>query len=166
MQYLKSALSILLIFGYGLSEGYTQTIFINQIENSQTSFLLSNIRKISFSNDNLSVTDNNTLSDINLNSIKSIDFLNETKINENALHNLSFGVYPNPVSEFLYFELSGFSDKEATISIIKIDGQLMLSQKAANLNPIKIDVTSLPTGLYLCYYKSESENLTFKIIKL
>ncbi len=86
-------------------------------------------------------------SDINA----AIGYLNGDKVNveitlrTTSSADVTFNVYPNPTSDFLYIGIS----KEVTAEIMDMSGRVMLSNitVSANSNQ-RVDVSSFPAGLY------------------
>jgi hypothetical protein len=78
-------------------------------------------------------------------------------------------IYPNPVKSFVNIELSGsLVNKAVTVSILTIDGKIMLEQQIANTNPIeKIEVSRFPSGKYILRILTDKEvfNKNIQIIK-
>jgi len=74
------------------------------------------------------------------------------------INKISFKYYPNPVKDILTIS----TDKKVnTISIYSLAGQLMTSTKNANI----IDMSTLPTGVYLIKTDVGGQTETAKVIK-
>ncbi|MFW6227627.1 MAG: T9SS type A sorting domain-containing protein, partial [Bacteroidota bacterium] len=61
-----------------------------------------------------------------------------------------FIVYPNPVTNKLFVDLSGIISPNGMINIINIDGRVMKSFEVTGTGIISLDVSHLPKGIYLC----------------
>ncbi len=69
-------------------------------------------------------------------------------------------IYPNPVSENLQVELLDLSNKVQSISLLGIDGKLVMNQTlVSNSNLQTIDVRSLTNGVYILYVITEKGSL-------
>lgn len=68
-------------------------------------------------------------------------------------------LYPNPTSDFLFFETGDLSLKN--IWVYNIQGKLIATK---NITDKKVDLTSLKTGIYLIKINNSHKN-SFKIIK-
>ncbi len=86
--------------------------------------------------------------------------LKESVLNITELDDLSFEIYPNPVSDYLFVDFRSFS-RPKTISLYSINGKKLLS-KPINTSEIKLDISHLNTGIYLLNIDEEN----FKIVKL
>lgn len=75
--------------------------------------------------------------------------------------NTSPGIYPNPAHDYIY--LQGLN-KEAHIDLFTIEGQLITSFDYT-LNGGKMDISSIPSGIYLMNIQSDGEVWNQKIIK-
>ncbi|RZK75429.1 MAG: T9SS type A sorting domain-containing protein [Pedobacter sp.] len=79
--------------------------------------------------------------------------------------NLGISIYPNPVEKLLninHFE----ADTSARISVLSIDGKVLISHKVAiGLNFSSLDIVNLPKGTYTLVYTSQQEKSSAKFIK-
>ncbi|MDW3209057.1 MAG: Ig-like domain-containing protein [Reichenbachiella sp.] len=73
---------------------------------------------------------------------------------------VEIAVYPNPTTEWL--AVSGFTDKLAQLSLIDIDGRVVLSQQVTPKE--KVNVRSLKAGLYLLQLDRKDFTTTTKIL--
>jgi hypothetical protein len=72
-----------------------------------------------------------------------------------------FSVYPNPVSDLIYFE-NNSSASNYTITIFDSFGRIILEN---NLNPTSLDISQLPSGLYVARIRNNQGELFKKVIK-
>jgi hypothetical protein len=84
------------------------------------------------------------------------------------IHNLSFDVYPNPVSDMLTVEM--VSDRQSSYlwQMYDMTGKVVMSgdhQVNAGLNYLEIETSSLPEGIYLLHSNVKGKILTERIIK-
>jgi hypothetical protein len=168
MRHKKLKISIVLLLGLGLTGLQAQTMYVKERSGTQTTYTLSNIQKMSFSSGNLTIikTDNSG----NVYALSDLQYLNFPKITMDLQEDLSFknqmlSVYPNPVGDILNIDLTGMSQAEGTISIINFEGKTLVSRQVNNEEVLLLDISHLPTGIYLCRYSNASEIRTVKIIK-
>lgn len=96
-----------------------------------------------------------------------IGFLNDDAvagIHSNTLSDNLINVYPNPATEIIYVDNKsalGFGK----IYLYDITGQLILSETIENQNPIAINVSQLPAGMYTMQLTGDSGTLS-KIISI
>ncbi len=69
-------------------------------------------------------------------------------------------LFPNPVSDQLFVE-PGQNYKPYTIQIVSINGQVLINQKGESGSKSSVDVSALPSGIYLCRVIG-IENQTYK----
>ena len=144
-----------------------QTMFVRPTAGVQTSFVIADIQKLTFSNGDLLVTNtsgaNNSFS---LFDLRYLNFADLTLGIENQLlSSPSFYVYPNPASNILY--LAGINPQQRInkIDIISVEGRLLLQQNQIdNITP-QADVSGIPRGLYLCKITSDTSSQTIKFLK-
>jgi hypothetical protein len=72
-----------------------------------------------------------------------------------------FSVYPNPASDLIYFE-NNSSASNYTITIFDSFGRIILEN---NLNPTSLDISQLPSGLYVARIRNNQGELFKKVIK-
>ena len=143
---------------------YCQLLTVVAQQNT-TQFKLSDIKKISFDNDNLSIdiysgkSNNYDFSDINF--MHFIEMKNSNTI--------SCSVFPNPVFDKIYFNLSSYEFGIYSISIYTIEGKihyytsLVIDSKFKSYN---IDISHFQNGIYFFSIFRNSKINTYKIIKL
>ena len=87
--------------------------------------------------------------------------LNEiTGINE-TVNSSNIYIYPNPSKKIIKIVSDEISEN-SFISIYDINGKKIISQKIDNNN---IDISSLPTGIYLLKLYNDEQILTTRLIK-
>lgn len=113
--------------------------------------------------------------------INRINFLNDTigyALSNNAVYKTNNGgklvglnlnrpvyklkIYPNPASSYIKIE----SEKIKEISILSIDGKLMLNQTSTSPNQIRIELPYLPKGIYLLKVLHEDNSTQYQKIGL
>jgi hypothetical protein len=82
-----------------------------------------------------------------------------TKINKHA--DLSFNTYPNPVTDYLYFEGNDITPDK--IEVYDIAGRLQLTTKTGNNG--KIDLRILKSGIYILKVSSAGKEYLMKFLK-
>ena len=168
MRHKKLKLSAVLLLGLGLTGLQAQTMYVNESSGTQTAYTLSNIQKMSFSSGNLTVTKTDNSSGVY--ALSDLRYLNFSDVPTDLQEDLSvqsqmLKVYPNPVGDILNIDLAGMSEAKGTLSILNFEGKTVLSRQANNEGVLSLDISSLPTGIYLCRYVSTTEIKTVKIIK-
>ena len=87
--------------------------------------------------------------------------------NETIVFNSQPFVYPNPIkNNTININSVEFYDKETPIEIYDLTGKLLFSKTYhATSNQLKVDVTSIPNGIYILKVISKEEIFNYKIIK-
>lgn len=87
--------------------------------------------------------------------------------NETIVFNSQPFVYPNPIkNNTININSVEFYDKETPIEIYDLTGKLLFSKTYhATSNQLKVDVTSIPNGIYILKMMLEKEIFNYKIIK-
>lgn len=164
-KYLK--LSTALLLGFGISQLQAQTMYVKPISGTQTSYGLSNVRKMTFVNGNATVqTNDNNTDTYALSGLRYMKFADILTSNTEQLsnNNSSYIAYPNPVTDILHIDLLG-ETSEGTLTILTQEGKLLIEQKTVGVTTTFINLSNLPQGMYLCRYTNQNVK-TIKIIKL
>jgi len=79
---------------------------------------------------------------------------------EDFLSDNDIKVYPNPVAEKLQIEILDQSNKVNAITLIGLDGKLLINQvQLSRSNLHIIDVSDLTNGLYILYVETEQGSM-------
>ncbi len=169
MKYLKMALAAALLLGLGLTGLKAQTLYVKESNDAQTEFNLSKLRKITFTGGEARILKNDkSTSAYTLSNLRYLNFKDlSTSITESALwpDNKYLHAYPNPVSDILYIDLTGMEDGSGYLSIYALDGKLLQNHKTDGKGILRLDLSQLSQGIYLCQYSSLNDIRTIKIIK-
>lgn len=82
---------------------------------------------------------------------------------EEQLQDTQFALYPNPVSSFINISFPKNADS-AEFSMFNVLGEKILQTNITNLRN-SIDVSGLPSGMYICSITSNNKTTSYKIIK-
>ena len=77
------------------------------------------------------------------------------------LTNNEFSVYPNPAIDVIYFE-NNSSKSNFSLTIFDCFGKIVLENR---INPLSVDVSHLPRGLYYARFTNDNGELVKKFIK-
>ncbi|MDY0216507.1 MAG: T9SS type A sorting domain-containing protein [Bacteroidales bacterium] len=161
-------LSVVFLLGIGLTGLQAQTMHVLKTSGEQTSYVLNNIQKLTFSGGNITVSEMGGSSTIY--AIADLRYLSfndyTTSVQESESISLeSISAYPNPVKDVMNIDFSKMKDVDGTISILSLEGKLLQSKQITETGIISLDVSSLPRGVYICRYSNKTEIKTVKIIK-
>lgn len=162
-------LAIFIFFAGLFSKVNAQTMYVKEKNSGiQSTYTLSNIRKVNFLSGNLIITNiENTDTVIALNSLRYISFTDySTTISEYTKEvPTEIKVYPNPIFNELNIDFSGTNILNGKICILSIEGKLIKTQQLTSSANLTIDMSNIPQGVYLCRFSNEKEIKTIKIIK-
>ncbi len=166
----KLALGTFILFGLGIGGLEAQQLYLLEEEGNQSAYFLSDIRKISFTRGNITVlkiggdTFTYALAEtINLNFLQPTSVVQQPGL---ANSTGSIFIYPNPVKEMLFLQVSSAQTKPGTIEIISMEGKVVYST-TMNINSAnyEIDMSGIPKGLYVLKVNKGSSFETAKFIK-
>jgi len=156
-----------LLFCIGFSGIKAQSILkITETSETNSTFSTSEIRKLTFSSNQLVVhIKNETSSLFAFDNIEKLDFNNIatsdlTSVNITSLQTV---LYPNPVIDRLYIKMEFPNKCKISIEIYNLQGKLLLNQSV--VSPDCINVSELQKGMYICRLKSCDKIETLKFIK-
>jgi alpha-tubulin suppressor-like RCC1 family protein len=87
-----------------------------------------------------------------------------TEVKDEISENSLVSIYPNPAQNFLFVE--GLANVQVlSIQILDLSGKGLLSFQFQDASQIKIDVHTLPAGMYLVHVWNGKNHQTFKVIK-
>jgi hypothetical protein len=88
-----------------------------------------------------------------------------TGIKENQLSPFSISLFPNPATSSI--TIKGISSQFSQYRIIDVQGKVLLNQnfKPNSANSLNIDITSLPSNMYIIQFVSANEIISKKFFK-
>ncbi|MCG8411420.1 MAG: T9SS type A sorting domain-containing protein [Bacteroidales bacterium] len=84
------------------------------------------------------------------------------EVGVNSLHKTEVNVYPNPVKDKLFIEFA--KNNNCVISICSMQGEVLLLRKT-DLQKEIIDISSIPSGVYIVRICDSRNAITYKIVK-
>lgn len=170
---MKFRVLIFFIFILGsnkLSLLHAQTMFVREISGTQTAYSFSNISKLTFTPGNLLVHHNGGTNVFVFNNLRYVNFTDLltsiSSTNESAKDAII--LFPNPVVDLLIIDQNLTEGEEIKIRITTLDGRIVFHQhvnQTVNGNTC-IDVSSLPAGIYICYFSKKDTVRFAKFIKI
>jgi len=167
MQHKKFTLSVVLLFGLGLTGLHAQTLYVKENSGTQTAYPLNNIKKMSFPSGNLIVSNTGSSGTYPLSSVRYVNFVDlSTGIPSAEKPNGTMRLYPNPVDEIYTVELATAGSKNGIIAILSLDGKVLHTQTLKlKTNIEQVNVSNLPQGFYLCRVNTGKTIETTKFFK-
>jgi hypothetical protein len=163
-------LLIILVFSFGVS---AQSINLNYADGTNGSYNLEDVRKITFDKDimNLQLRDG-SIYKWNVSSIGKYQY-NKGSLNVKELleriNSWEVNIYPNPTSNEFNLSFNLPKEDEITISLYDIKGNLLkniqLGKQPIGENKEVLDLSSLPSGTFLCRIIGQNNVITKKFIK-
>ncbi len=92
----------------------------------------------------------------------NIRCLRETGVPVDDRREEKFKLYPNPGKEKIRLEYP--EGKQGSASVFNLSGQIMLQKEWAG-NRVEIDISTLPTGIYLLQVSTLDTTVLHKLIK-
>ncbi|NND94518.1 MAG: T9SS type A sorting domain-containing protein [Flavobacteriales bacterium] len=80
-------------------------------------------------------------------------------------NDLTFGIYPNPFSDFVQIDIPRLSST-VEVRVISITGELMLSRRIMGIDRIEISLEKLSAGLYMIELYGLGQSSRKRIVKL
>ncbi len=160
-------IGMLFFLFFGLSGLQAQSLYVRPVTGAQSAYALANLRKLTFSGNNLVVTpitgSNGTFALSGLRYLNFADLTLDTPTNTVAKS--TFYVYPNPVSTNLYLSNLDVTQVIDEIAIISMEGRLIFKQNPLPAQTPQVNVAALPPGMYFCKIQSNNKTQTVKFLK-
>ena len=161
--------SIVLLFFlfFGLSGLQAQSLYVRPVSGAQSAYVLANLRKLTFSGNNLVVMPTTGSNDtFALSGLRYFNFADLTlDMPTNTLAKNAFYVYPNPASANLYLSNIDATQVIDEIAIISMEGRLLFKQNPLPTQATQFNVAALPPGMYFCQIQSNKKIQTVKFLK-
>jgi hypothetical protein len=161
-------ISSILLLGIGLTSLQAQTMYVKESSGTQTAYTLNSIRKMTFSGGNSTIQKRDKSSRVYaLNGLRYLNFKDlTTSIPEQPvqLADANLIAYPNPVTDVLNIDLSS-EETAGIINIISLDSKVMQTINTNGKIIVKLNISDLAQGIYLCRYSNTLKIKTVKIIK-
>jgi len=154
-------LGIILMFHTNISEiNAENTINIRTINGLEESFLLSGIRKITFSENEIRVVNfNNTFTTFAVSDLNKMFFTGTTSEIAETTNSTKFYIYPNPAKNFVRLVIQ--ESEVSTASIYNLSGSLLI-KKPVSIEDNEIDISNLSVGVYLLKVGNKTDKLIVK----
>jgi len=171
MKNLNIKIGLSLLFGFGLISLQAQsTLYVKEKSGTQIPYILSSIRKITFSTGNMFVNKNDgSIATYSLSNIRYLSFKNlSIDIPQTEIINTNLQLFPNPVSEEFQIRYDLDVPVLMQIKIIDMQGKVVLHQLLNGVigsNLFTINVSQLSQGLYICLVQNGSRFEKIKFIK-
>lgn len=147
---LTVALSLLIV---GVNQTNAQSMRILKFDETETTYRLANLNSLVFTKRDMTIKETGqTPVTVGVNEIRYLSCLNLTNIfsASNKLQG-KIRVYPNPVENELYIELTENSSFKGRIEVISMNGTILhVEQTNEQSSSYKIDVSRLSQGIYFC----------------
>lgn len=129
-----------------IPKGYSQNVVITLNDGSTTNNPLSSVKDLTFSTDEMFLeTTASVKSSYQLSNIRKVTFSELVAVNNTTANKGTFYVYPNPVAEEMH--IGNLGTENVNIRIYRLDGTLVKQQKVSDESAI--DVGNLMKGIYM-----------------
>lgn len=163
-------LSLLFFIPFSYAVYAQSSLLIFERTGDETGISIDRIGKIAFASGNLTIDRRNGMDNSFLiNTISSIKFTDQvvnTSVDELNLVGSDFIIFPNPAFDELNIQIIPVDQVVFTLEIISYNGKTMISKNFLGSDPLlRVNIASLPKGLYLCKLVQGSNRQLKKFIK-
>lgn len=85
---------------------------------------------------------------------------------EDEIFASSVKIYPNPVSDLLYFQNIALSNENGILRVMDFSGAVVLEQEIFGNDVKAVDISMLPMGMYLVRFESGEKSTSKRILKV
>jgi hypothetical protein len=143
-----------------------KTLYMTEKNGSVNSFSISEIRKLTFPDGNMTVTRiDGTSKNFPVDAIAVLKFSAPVSIENLKVEKFKASLYPNPLKDHFYLSFESDKTLHADIQIYDLNGRVLYSQNSeviAGKNLIDINVETLTNGLYLCSLRLQEKTINLK----
>ena len=171
MRHKRLKLSAVLLLGLGLTGLAQNKLYVKEKAGTQTAFVLSDVRKLTFPSGSIIVNKNDgNTSTYALSNIRYLNFT-DLSVGVSQFANQETGniiLFPNPVTDELKINFQSAGKWNLQIDIIDIQGKVLHQENISSqtgINFFTINIAQLPQGLYLCRLQNGNKVETIKFIK-
>ena len=159
-------LPALLLLG-SLNFSYGQSTCIRFVNGSHDCHNNSAIAKLVVASGNLNLhLTNQNVQSFALTTIRSITFSTGTSGQAQQREQVSFRMFPNPVTDLLTIETNISERGAGTIEIISLDGRTLQTLRANFENGTnQVNVSSLAQGVYICRIRNGNHTSSLQFVK-
>ncbi|WP_372948683.1 T9SS type A sorting domain-containing protein [Mariniphaga sp.] len=157
-----------LFLGIWLTGLQAQTLRVKQTEGTETAYSLAEISKLSFSEGSLQITNyENNSSSYELSNLRYLTVSDiPVGINEQVkFRELSLKVYPNPLTNLLTVQLDDTGKTKSSIEILSVNGKVLTTHNVTGMKTVRLNLSQLKKGIYICRYRNSETTKTAKIVK-
>lgn len=145
----------LLCFSFTFSELQAQDMNVVKKDGSQISFKIDDIAKLKFNSGNIIIEGKTGSNDTySLTDIKLITFRQYVSVPYSPLNNSNIkSIYPNPTESSIIVQHISSGKIETNVEIINMMGELIIRRNFisdSGTSDVKVDVSSIPAGVYMC----------------
>jgi hypothetical protein len=168
----KLIIIFLFLIVLGLTGLTAQTMFVKETNETQTEYILSDVKMMKFSSGNITISKTDGNSDTY--ALSGLSYLNFIDISTGIVpvasktEVMKLQVYPNPVADVLSINIQfpKYENQTGVIEILSIEGKIFYTQMInSQANIYQVNVTSFPKGLYLCKINNGKTIETLKFLK-
>lgn len=162
---MKKLLSIISISGLILISNISKinaenTLKIRTKNGLEESFATSEIRKITFSENEIRVVNfNNTITTLSFSDLNKMYFTGFTSEIAETTNNTKYYIYPNPTKDFVRLVIP--ESEVSTAFIYNLAGKLLI-KKTVSIDDNEIDISNLSVGIYLLKFGNKTDKLIVK----
>jgi hypothetical protein len=143
-------------------------------DGSSTSYELTDLRKISYSQNQITVSlTNNDVFAQDINTIQHLRYIETNKLGSTKSSNsgsLQAVLFPNPATDVLYIQFPLYSKETALITLTDLHGKVVIEKKITSqqmgLQKEYLNLQHIPSGLYMCRIQGQNAYISKRFIKL
>lgn len=167
MKHTKLKLSFLFVFGVVFLTQAQTSLIVKENSGVSNSILLQNIKSLTFPTGNLAINNvggsSTTYALSGIQNLHFSDIVSSVPFSENLNRN-EVVLFPNPANNKLQFISKNEEFKNIKISIVDLQGKVLFKHELKNQNEC-IDVEKLSKGIYFCKIEKDNDIETIKFIK-
>jgi len=159
-------INFLIVCGMGLN---AQNLYIRETGGTQTSYSLSDIKKICFQPRIIEVDKTDGIMETyNMEAIRYLNFIDLTNTGPTLSETPQYPdvyFFPNPVKSSVTIQLPYTGEGHVTVTIYNAGGNVVFQEHFYDSSEIRADLSFLTNGIYFCRVISREEISVIKLVK-
>jgi hypothetical protein len=146
----------------------TGSLHVKMKNQSIFPYKLTSIRNITFDNSgNMLIHTDTGISFMEIAGIQNLLFIPEDELDVPTIREKrnDLLLFPNPVVNELFVSLENPQQNNVTVQLIDMNGRILQSLRFPDSHEIKLDVSYLSGGMYLCRVLTDNGNFSQKFLK-
>jgi len=167
MKQKKNLLFVFFLWGCAFVAVQAQNMYVLENNTTLTPYTIDNIKSLTFTPGNVIVNETyGNTSSYALSDIRYINFDMTILVENHGQNAYNFSLFPNPVNDYLNINYRSNYNETMQLVIYDMQGREVYKETISiNTEGLKVNISNLYKGMYLCRLHNGQNSITKKFIK-